>query len=213
MNRSSKNAYLLFLILTLPAAAAVAVLHWRADNPASVWLAPDQQGLAAFRNGDFEQAAALFESPAWKGHAAYHAGQYAEAGAVLERLATPEAQLDRGNALMKARDYAGAISAYEQALKSSPGWPAASENLSLAKFVKDYLANTRTQLDTGDNIEYGADDVVFDNNNAEGPEVQLTSEVAIEALSAEKWMRTVDTQMQDFLRARFVLEAARKPPQ
>ena len=43
-----------------------------------------------------------------------------------------------------------------------------------------------------------------------GAETKVSRESAVEAQSAEKWMRTVDTDTADFLRSRFMLESARR---
>ena len=58
-------------------------------------------------------------------------------------------------------------------------------------------------------LEIGADDYVFDNNRKRGQETEITRESAIEAQSAEKWMRSVNTDTRDFLRTRFLLEASK----
>ena len=71
------------------------------------------------------------------------------------------------------------------------------------------MAHTAGTLDES---ELGADDVVFDNTSKRGVEIEITQESTIEKQSAEKWMRTVDTDTRDFLRSRFALEAAREGP-
>ena len=74
----------------------------------------------------------------------------------------------------------------------------------------DYIERVREQSDTGDDTELGADDYVFDNTRKKGVEIEITQESTIELESAEKWMRSVDTQTRDFLRSRFLLEAVRR---
>ena len=55
-------------------------------------------------------------------------------------------------------------------------------------------------------LELGADDYRFDNTEERGKEMQITQESTIELESAEKWMRSVNTETRDFLRTRFDLE-------
>ena len=110
---------------------------------------------------------------------------------------------------MKGREYGKAITAYEQAVADAPNWLEANENLQLARHVLDYIERVREQSDTGDETELGADDYVFDNTRDRGVEIEITQESTIELESAEKWMRSVDTQTRDFLRSRFLLEAVR----
>jgi Ca-activated chloride channel family protein len=54
---------------------------------------------------------------------------------------------------------------------------------------------------------------VFDNTRERGREMEITQESTIELESAEKWMRSVDTETADFLRTRFLLESVRSEAQ
>ena len=195
-------------IATVLATAVLAALAERGGEFAALWLTPDQQGRLAYEKKEFSAAADLFEDPMWKGQALYAAGRYEEAAAVYARIPTAEGFFNRGNALMKAREYVKAIPSYEQAVAEAPDWPEAAENLGLARYVLEYIERSREQSDTGDETELGADDVKFDNTKDRGKEIVITRESTIEAASAEKWMRSVDTETRDFLRSRFALEAA-----
>ena len=196
-------------IVTAVAAVALVVLAERRGDFTALWLTPDQQGRLAYENKEFSAAADLFEDPVWTGRAAYAAGRYTEAAAAFARIPTAEGFYNRGNALMKAREYRQAILSYEQAVAEAPDWPEAAENLRLARHVLEYIERSREQSDTGDESELGADDVQFDNTKERGKEIVITQESTIEAESAEKWMRSVDTETRDFLRFRFALEATR----
>ena len=196
-------------IVTAVAAVALVVLAERRGDFTALWLTPDQQGRLAYENKEFSAAADLFEDPVWTGRAAYAAGRYTEAAAAFARIPTAEGFYNRGNALMKAREYRQAILSYEQAVAEAPDWPEAAENLRLARHVLEYIERAREQSDTGDESELGADDVQFDNTQERGKEIVITQESTIEAESAEKWMRSVDTETRDFLRFRFALEATR----
>lgn len=196
-------------IATLAATAVIAMLSARAERPLSVWLTPDQQARLAYEQNDFARAAERFEDPTWKGAAAYRAGQYALAAETYGRLGTAAGFYNRGNAFMKSFDYDKAIDAYELAVSEAPDWPDAADNLELARYVLDYIQDTREQSDTGDETELGADDYKFDNTDDRGREMTITKESTIELQSAEKWMRSVDTETRDFLRTRFELEARR----
>ncbi len=196
-------------IVTAVAAAALVVLAERRGDFTALWLTPDQQGRLAYEDKQFSTAAELFEDPVWRGRAAYAAGRYTDAAAAFARIPTAEGFYNRGNALMKAREYRQAILSYEQAVAEAPDWPEAAENLRLARHVLEYIERAREQSDTGDESELGADDVQFDNTTERGKEIVITQESTIEAESAEKWMRSVDTETRDFLRFRFALEATR----
>lgn len=205
--------------LSLPLRMAVAtgiatlLLGWqsvRLGDFASLWLTPDQRGQLAFDNRDFEAAFEQFEDPAWKGLAAYYSGLYEDAAETYGRMGTATGFFNRGNAFMKSREYRKAIVAYEQAVLESPDWSEAVENLELARYVLDYIERVRESSDTGEEAGIGADDVVFDNESARGARTEVSEETQVEALSAEKWMRAVDTDTSEFLRARFLLESTRR---
>ena len=196
-------------LITVVAAALLAWQAWRAGDLISLWLTPDQQGRRAYESLEFQEAYEHFEDPAWKGVAAYDSGLYPESADAFGRMPTAEAFFNRGNAFMKAREYRKAIVAYEQAVAEAPQWTEAQENLELAVYTLEYIERTREQSDPGEQ-SLGADDVVFDNTEQRGAEIEVTEQSTIDLQSAEKWMRSVDTETRDFLRTRFMLEASRK---
>ena len=91
-----------------------------------------------------------------------------------------------------------------------PDRACAEEHEGARYLVLEYVEGVRDQSDTGDESELGADDIQFDNTKKQGREILITKESTIEAASAEKWMRSVDTETRDFLRSRFALEASRE---
>ncbi|MFT7594223.1 MAG: Ca-activated chloride channel family protein [Paracoccaceae bacterium] len=185
----------------------------QADGWRDWFLTPDQQGRIVFNNKDFTKAGELFEDPVWVGYAKYKAGQYEEAAEIFSRLDTPEAAFAEGMARIRFREYRPAIAAFETALARRPDYPDAQTNLATAKAILIYVENAREAQDTGETIGAGADDVVFDNKEARGVETQIEASTEDGApLTAEQWMSSIDTDMTDFLRSRFVLEnQARKP--
>ena len=198
------------LVATAAAAAVLAWLTLTTGDFASLWLSNDQQARRAYEALEFQDAFERFEDPAWKGVAAYRSGLYAESAAAFGRLGTAQGFYNRGNAFMKGREYAKAITAFEQAVAEAPDWAEARENLELATYTLEYIERSREQSDTGDESELSADDYVFDNTKERGRDMEITRESTIELESAEKWMRSVDTETRDFLRSRFLLEASRE---
>ena len=200
-------------VVTVLGAMALGVAGWRTGDFSALWLTPDQQGRLAYEDREFSAAAEVFEDPMWKATAAYADGRYTEAADTFGRIPNAEGFYNRGNAFMKGREYAKAIAAYEQAVVEAPEWTQAAENLRLAKYVLDYIERSREQSDTGDESELGADDFKFDNTQEKGKEILITQESTIELESADKWMRSVDTEISEFLRTRFELESAREVSQ
>ena len=195
------------LAVTAVAAALLGWQTWRHGDFVGLWFTPDQQAQRAYDRLEFQQAAELFEVPGWKGVAQYRSGLYEDSAASFGRIPTAVGFYNRGNALMKGREYEKAITAYEQAVAEDPTWNEAQDNLRLSRYVLDYIERAREQSDTGDETELSADDYVFDNTRERGREMEITQESTIELESAEKWMRAVDTETADFLRTRFLLES------
>ena len=196
--------------VTLLAAIALLVMMPADGRFIDLWLTPDQQGRRAYEAREFPVAADTFTDPAWKGVAQYRSGQYAEAADSFGRIDSAAGFFNRGNAFMRGREYRKAITAYENAVAEAPDWVEARENLELARYTLDYIERSREQSDTGEESGIGADEIVYDNEGERGTETEVTRESAVEAQSAEKWMRSVDTETADFLRSRFLLEAARE---
>lgn len=195
------------ILVTALAAASIGTATYRSGDFQSLWVTQDQLAWFAYSRLEFAEAAEMFEDPMWKGTAQAKAGLYTDAAATFARLPTAAAFFNRGHALMKGREYRQAVSAFELAVAEAPDWQEAQDNLDLARYVVEYIERARLESDTGDESELGADDVVFDNEADRGQEIVITKESTIEKQSAEKWMRSVNTETRDFLRTRFQLES------
>ena len=195
-------------LTTVAALVVLAALVWRSGSFSALWLTPDQQAQRLYNELRFAEAADLFEAPMNKGAALYDAGRYEEAAATFGRVSSSVGFYNRGNALMRGREYVTAIASYEQAVAEAPDWPEAQQNLALSRYVLAYIEDTREQQDTG---KMEADDYKYDSTKKSGIDTLVDRETALEAMSAEKWMRTVDTATGDFLRTRFALESAQEP--
>ncbi len=201
------------LQLALATLLALLTLAWLASREATfadLWLTRDQQAQLAMNRNDWQSALERFESPARKATAAYTAGQYEQSAELFARVADATGFYNRGNALIKARDYRNAIRAFELAVAAAPGWQEAADNLALARYISNYIEQLREDSDTEDESELSADDYVFDNEDERGREMEITRDSTIGLESAEKWMRSVNTDTADFLRTRFALEQSRR---
>ena len=192
-------------VVTVVAALLLGWQTWRHGDFVGLWMTPDQQAQREYGQLEFQRAAELFEDPAWKGVAAFRSGLYEEAAASFGRIPSAVGFYNRGNALMRSREYAMAITAYEQAVAEDPAWVEAQDNLRLSRYVLEYINRARD----GTGTEIGADDYVFDNTGDQGTETVITQDSIVEMQTAEKWMRSVDTETADFLRSRFLLESVR----
>jgi Ca-activated chloride channel family protein len=87
----------------------------------SLWRRPDQRGAAALEAHEPVQAARLFRDREWRAAAQYRAGDYRGSAASLGTVDNAQADYNRGNALARAGQLQGAISAYDRALELNPG--------------------------------------------------------------------------------------------
>lgn len=182
-----------------------------ADGLADWWLTPDQQGKRLFEKGEFLAAAVAFEDPARRGAAYFRGGDFESAASVYGRLRTPEAAYNRGNALVMLGRYEEAIESYGRALEGRPDWAEAEQNLGIARVRLERLAPPDDDAGgTGGMLE--ADELVFDDTgrvNESGSEaVTAGGEMSEEELRAV-WLRRVENDPADFLRARFAYQLYR----
>lgn len=195
-------------LITLQLPSAV-----RADGWIDWFLTPDQQGQIAFNNKDFRRASEVFQDPYWRAYAQYKSGQYEAAADTFSRIDSAEAAFGEGMARIRNREYRPAIAAFETALERRPDYTEATHNLEIANAILTYVEDAREASDTGEDSGIGADDVVYDNEEARGVDTVVQAEQDDTAQqTAEQWLTSIDTNMQDFLRSRFLLDTAGAKP-
>ncbi|MBK0326374.1 VWA domain-containing protein [Rhodobacteraceae bacterium F11138] len=191
---------LLLLALNLPQSV-------RADGWRDWFLTPDQQGRLAYENMDYSRAATLFTDPMWRGQAMLKAGQYEAAAELFAGQTTAAAAFAEGVARLRNREYRAGARAFETALEREPGFPGATTNRDIAWAIVDYVETAREESDTGENSGIGADEIVFDNEDNRGAETQIEASTQDQRpLNTEQWLDSIDTDMGDFLRSRFLLD-------
>ena len=85
-----------------------------------LWLRKDQQAARALQNGEPEQAAELARDPGLRGTAAFKAGDFEQAAEAFEGASGIDADYNQGNSLANLGRYEDAIAAYERALATEP---------------------------------------------------------------------------------------------
>jgi Ca-activated chloride channel family protein len=177
------------------------------------WLTPDQQGARLAAQGRHLAAAERFEDPARRAAAWYRGGDFERAAAAYGRIGGADAAYNRGNALVMLGRYDEAIESYQRALALEPGWSDAADNLSLAMARQARLAPPDSDAGgTGGQLE--ADDFVVDESGrVDRGGSEVTSEEGV-GLSEQElratWLRRVQNDPADFLRARFAWQLARQ---
>ena len=97
----------------------------------------DQDGLKAFNQGDYAQAASSFENSNWKAASYYRMGDYKSAFKAYQKDNSVEGLYNQGNALAKSGQIKEAISKYEEVLKLNPNHEDAKFNLEYLKKQQD----------------------------------------------------------------------------
>ena len=201
---------------TLAVVALVVGLAWAWSAAGwsfrNMWLTPDQQGAWLATHQRDVEAAERYHDPVRQGVALYRIGEYEKAAAAFARTDSPEAAFDRGNALVMRGKYDDAIASYDRALARRPAWREAQANRDLALARKQRMAPTATgEEDTGQRAK--PDEIVFDDR-AKQPDARQTETAAGENLGDEQvqalWLRRVQTKPADFLRAKFAYQLSRR---
>lgn len=183
-----------------------------------LWLTSDQRAQLLLDRGEAARAAALFTDPVRRGIALYRAGDFEGAAAAFALSGTPEAQYDRGNALMmRPQGWNEAIPAYDQALRLRPGFPEARDNRAIAEAFRRRQQEAEAQREanqTDDPFARPPDpsQVVTDQPpQPERPRTPASPNHMQQGLTDDQiqsmWMRRVGGTPADFLRQRFARQA------
>ena len=173
----------------------------------NVWFTPDQQGQRLMNDEKFAQAAEAFQDPMRQGVAWFRAGEFEKAEQSFARVATAEAEFNRGNCLIMQGKYEPAIERFDRALELRSDWADALVNRDIAAARAE-----RTKQEGGDmgDQKIGADEIRFDKNKKPGgqdTEVDDSEAISDSAMQA-LWLRRVQTKPADFLRAKFAYQLA-----
>ena len=172
----------------------------------SLWYTPDQAGQQRLQRGDFQGAAETFHDPMRQGVAWFLGGEFAKAEQAFARVATPEAEFNRGNCLVMLGQYEAAVARYDRALEMRADWDDARINRDIA--VARARLVERKGADLGDQ-KLGADDITFDKGQkGGGQETQVEVPAPSGAEMQALWLRRVQTKPADFLRAKFAHQLA-----
>ncbi|AGH52263.1 TPR domain protein in aerotolerance operon [Legionella pneumophila subsp. pneumophila LPE509] len=106
-------------VLTIVAAALISN-QLKAFSWSDLWFTPNQQAQHLMEKGQFAKAKDLFERNDWAASAAYRAGDYEQAAKLFNELKTEQGYYNQGNALAHLGKYEEAIRAYDKALAFNP---------------------------------------------------------------------------------------------
>ena len=187
------------LLLLMPSLA-------QASGFLDLWLTPDQHGQKLFEQERYREAAESYEDPARRAAAYFRGGDFESAAALYGAVGGPEAAYNRGNALIMLGRYEEALASFDQALGERPDWPEAVQNREIARVRQERLKPPEDDAG-GTGGMLGADEIRFDDSgrvDKGGTEVtEQGSEQMDEKSMRAVWMRRVQSDPGEFLRARF----------
>jgi len=114
-----------WLLLIAFSALAQPLYAWSWQD---LWLTKNQQAQAMMNKGQFSKAKEAFERDDWRATAAYRAGEYEQAARLYQSLKNETAFYNQGNALAHMGQYEQAIKAYNNALAINPNHQDALHN-------------------------------------------------------------------------------------
>jgi len=168
----------------------------------------DQQAQSLLSKGNAAAAARRFRNPGWQAAAWYRTGDFKQAAGIYAGLPGADAAFNQGNALVMPGSYEAAIERYDAALQIRPGWQPALTNREIAAGRQKRMEHEGGDMTGG---MLGADKGIrFDK----GPPKDSTQQQVVEGKGLDDgsmqdiWLRRVQTQPGDFLRAKFAYQQA-----
>ncbi len=197
-----------------------------------LWLTPDQQGQRLFNKLEYLKAAKHFSDPLRKGTAYYYASEFELAhSAFLEMQNSPSEEMrdyglyNAASALARQREYLAARDLL-QSLADKPSLsselrPDVENNL---KVISGIVVEINQMSESQAGTEMDSSTELGDNpQTAEGADERTSEEMMIkETLTAEdilgdqdmadKWLKRVESDPKDFLRAKFQIQLRSPAP-
>lgn len=198
-----RNAARIYGMIALAGCVALAGAGYRLGWD-GLWLSPDQRGRVLMHEARPAKAARAFRDPLWRGVALFRAGAFKEAAQAFAARDSAEAAFNQGNALVMLGQYDDALKRYDRALALRPGWQAALGNREIAR-----IRSERNKTPGGEpgNTDDAPDAVVFDKTKKSGEDTIVEGDKPMsDDQVRELWLKRVQTQPADFLRARFSYE-------
>jgi len=164
----------------------------------------DQQAQSLLAEGDASAAAVRFQDPQWRAAAAFRAGDFKQAAAIYAGLSGADAAYNHANTLIMLGQYPLAMQRYDAALALRPDWPQALQNRLIAQHRAERVEQKGGE---GTGGKLGADEIRFDAKPPAGDsgdqQQVVDGEGGSDAELRTAWLRRVQTNPGDFLRAKF----------
>lgn len=175
----------------------------------TLWWSPDQLGQRALDQGNYEQAAALFEDPYRKGWALYQLADYKSAEVYFRKLQTGEGYFYLANTLVMQEKYKEALKFYGKSIELSGSSDAVEKNLAVAKArlaaANKVNANARDVNDEGTAmLQVGVKGTVQNKPDT------LIDPLVYSEEELNAWLAKVKSSPEKLLKAKFELQSQEK---
>ncbi len=195
-----RGLVLMLLVFILPAPQEAFAFGW--DD---LWKTKNQQAQELLREGDAENAAALFENPQWRAVANYRNGEYAGSAAGFAGEEDAESLYNLGNALAKLGEFESAIDAYEEVLEMVPDAEDAMYNRDLLKDMleqnQDSEGGEQGNQDNASEAGGGAQQSEGESQSDQSGEEGSSGDPGAEGQEGEQSVRDEDNVNQEDLQA------------
>ncbi len=171
------------------------------------FLTQDQQAMLAYNEQNYQVAADKYQDPMWRAHALIRMGEFEAAAYIYSRIDTPEAAFAEGFCWQQAQRFKQSVRSFERAISLRADYPEAQHNLKLARAIAKLIESERERDGEGDQTGKGKGNPEDGGASTLSSTNEMSSFSSPQFTTTEEWMRAVDTDMADFLKARFSMEA------
>ncbi len=203
-----RSALFLGAMITVFVVATLTLIA-RTGSVVGLFFTADQRAQRLVDRGQYVEAAARFSEPTRQGAALFRAGEFEPAAAAFARDNTAEGHFNRANSLVMLGKYEDAIKAYDRSLERRAEWSPAVENREIARLRAERIKREGGDMTGG---QLGADEIVIEPGKGDKREGQTEETTGGQERSDEElqalWLRRVETQPADFLRAKFAFQLA-----
>jgi Ca-activated chloride channel family protein len=179
-----RRGWLLTVLLVVGPGAALSPGPALAFGWQDLWQRPDQRSAAAFAEGDLEQARDLATTSARAGSAAYRLGDFDDAAERFGAADGADDHYNRGNALARGGRLEDAIAAYDAALERDPSLEDAAYNRAQVKAAleeREREQQAQQQSSQSGESQEGADENAGEGASSQQPDQQSDGQSGAES--------------------------------
>ncbi len=207
LKQNERQLALLLGVTVTVFVVAMLILVARTGSVVGLFLTPDQRAQRLVDRGEYIEATAQFSQPLRHGVALFRAGEYDQAAAAFVRVNTAAGHFNRANSLVMRGTYADAIKAYDRSLELRPEWTPAVENRDIARRRAERITRQGGDMTGG---KLGADEIIIEPGTGDNKPGQTEVTAGGQQMSDQElqalWLRRVQTKPADFLRAKFAFQ-------